>query len=143
MWFYINSNVKSFQILKRNCFFLKFLQCSKVWTKYTSCPQKNVFKKDRWSVKVLSLSFLNGMKQKPFVILAKVLLIKSCSAVIILNIIWLPHQPKFSDFFDLCLHSVSVVRALEERKKYTLWNSDSLKFSHVWCCQTLQDEMIA
>ena len=29
------------------------------------------------------------------------------------SIFWLPHRPKFSDFFDLCLHWVSVVRGLE------------------------------
>ena len=28
------------------------------------------------------------------------------------NIFNLPHRPKFSDFFDLCLHLVSVVRAM-------------------------------
>ena len=26
------------------------------------------------------------------------------------SILYLPHQPTFSDFFDLCLHWVSVVR---------------------------------
>ena len=29
------------------------------------------------------------------------------------GIFCLPHRPKFSDFFDLCLHWVSVVRDLE------------------------------
>jgi len=31
------------------------------------------------------------------------------------GIFCLPHQPKFSDFFDLCIHWVLVVRVLKER----------------------------
>ena len=30
------------------------------------------------------------------------------------SIFCLPHRPKFSDFFDLCLHLVSVVRAISQ-----------------------------
>ena len=30
------------------------------------------------------------------------------------SIFCLPHRPKFSDFFDLCLHWVSVVRVFEQ-----------------------------
>ena len=47
------------------------------------------------------------------------------------SIFCLPHRPKFSDFFDFCLHWVSVVRALEgvvskvvahHAKLLTQWN---------------------
>ena len=34
------------------------------------------------------------------------------------SIFCLPHRPKFSDFFDLCLHWVSVVRAHMSCKKF-------------------------
>ena len=33
------------------------------------------------------------------------------------SIFCLPHRPKFSDFFDLCLHWVSVVRDYANDKK--------------------------
>ena len=33
------------------------------------------------------------------------------------SIFCLPHRPKFSDFFDLCLHWVSVVRALNQSER--------------------------
>ena len=36
------------------------------------------------------------------------------------SIFWLPHRPKFSDFFDLCLHWVSVVRDHELEVDYFL-----------------------
>ena len=36
------------------------------------------------------------------------------------NILCLPHRPKFSNFFDLCLHWVSVVRALGSTPEYVL-----------------------
>ena len=42
------------------------------------------------------------------------------------SIFCLPHRPKFSDFFDLCLHWVSVVRAMDiEEISFTgmLWYS--------------------
>ena len=35
------------------------------------------------------------------------------------SIFCLPHQPKISDFFDLCLHWVSIVRALGWSRKTT------------------------
>ena len=35
------------------------------------------------------------------------------------NIFCLPHRPKFSDFFDLCLHWVSVVRDVSYHRRRT------------------------
>ena len=41
------------------------------------------------------------------------------------SIFCLPHRPKISDFFDLCLHWVSIVRDLSSllRKVYVFWFS--------------------
>ena len=37
------------------------------------------------------------------------------------SIFCLPHWPKFSDFFDLYLHCVSVVRAMDHKIIFALW----------------------
>ena len=44
------------------------------------------------------------------------------------SIFCLPHRPKFSDFFDLCLHWVSVVRdyAHVELTNMTLWHLECI-----------------
>ena len=36
------------------------------------------------------------------------------------SIFCLPHRPNFSDFFDLCLHWVSIVRDSNHRNSYSL-----------------------
>jgi len=42
------------------------------------------------------------------------------------SIFCLPHRPKISAFFDLCLHWVSLVRSLEDNQDYSHTSSSSL-----------------
>ena len=44
------------------------------------------------------------------------------------SIFCLPHQPKFSDIFDLCLHWVSVVRAYSDEEELYSINNQNLGF---------------
>ena len=44
------------------------------------------------------------------------------------SIFCLPHQPKFSDIFDLCLHWVSVVRAYGDEEELYSINNQNLGF---------------
>ena len=40
------------------------------------------------------------------------------------SIFCLPHRAKFSDFFDLCLHRVSIVRAHSPTKNWRNWDEN-------------------
>ena len=46
------------------------------------------------------------------------------------SIFCLPHRPKFSDFFDLCLHWVSVVRGLNNLLKLYMLSAYDVKRVH-------------
>jgi hypothetical protein len=48
------------------------------------------------------------------------------------SIFRLPHQPKISDFFDLCLHWVSVVRVSYESSKEFWKNSHFENMTLIW-----------
>ena len=53
------------------------------------------------------------------------------------SIFCLPHQPNFSDIFDLCLHWVSVVRDLIQKNGYTFATVYSSKCVTVFLNQTI------